>query len=263
MWVDEPPATTAPLALEAAEHAHRLDPTLPEVYASLGLISANYHWDWSKAEQHFQRALELNPSCSPARLWYAEFLAEMGRIDEALETIDRARAHDPRSSAVQATRAFVFLLGHRFDDAIAQAQLVLEIDPDYPMALIRLGLAYAGKGRYAEAVLAFQASMRAAPGLLDCASLLGYAYARAGNTREALRQLSELQRHADQRYVPAFLFANVYAGLGQYDQAIAAIEEEYNVRGWYLLLIKQTPHLDVLRSHPRFNALLRRMDFPG
>ena len=263
IWVDEPPADTLPLALDAAAHALQLDPNLPEAYASLGLITANYLWDWSKAERHFQRALELNPSCSPARHWYAEFLAEMGRIDEALETIERARTHVPLSSSIQATRAFVLVMGRRFDEAIAQAELVLLIDPDYLMALIRLGIAYGGNGRHTDAVRAFQQAVQAAPELLDCISLLGYAHARAGNTEEARQQLDELRRLAERRYVPAFLFANVYAGLGDPDQALAFIEKEYEARGWYLLLIRQAPQFDLLRSNPRFKTIMRRMNFPA
>lgn len=263
MWVDEPPAKTLPLALDAVNRALQLDPGLPEAYASLGLINANYLWDWSKAERHFQRALELNPGCSPARLWYAEFLAEMGRFDEALDTIERARVHDPLSPAVQATQAFVFWLARRFDDAIAQAEQVLDMDPNYPMALIRLGVACDGKGMHAEAVRAFLRAEEAAPGLLDCIALQGYAHARAGNTREALKQLERLRRLARRRYVPAFLFANVYLGLGDQEQALRFMEQEYEARGWYLLLIRHAPQFDPLRSHPRFKALVSRMNFPG
>jgi len=263
MWVDEPASNTLPLALAASEQAVRLDPDLPEAYVSLGLINANYLWDWSKAERHFQRALELNPGCSPARQWYAEFLAEMGRVEEALETIERARTYDPLSLPIQATLAFVLWLGRRFDEAIAQAEQVLEIDPDYPMALIRLGVACAGNGTYAEAVRALQRAKHAAPQLLDCTSLLGYVLARAGDRREALKQLGELRRLSRRRYVPAFLFANVYLGLGDHDQALRLMEQECDARGWYLLLIRQAPQFDPLRSHPRFQALMRRMDFPG
>ena len=262
MWLDEPPANTLPAALEAAQHALRLDPHLPEAYASLAVITANYIWDWPTAERHFQRALELNPSCSPARHWYAEFLAEMGRIDEALETIERARIHDPLSSSIQSTRAFVLFMGGQFDEAITQAELVLEIDRDYPMALIRLGVAYMGKCSWDDAIGTFQRAVDVAPELLDCRSLLGYALARSGNTPGALSQLDHLQRIAQRRYGPAFLFANVYAGLGEQDKAVAFMEQEYDARGWYLLLIRQAPHFDVLRSHPRFQALLRRMNFP-
>lgn len=263
MWVDAPSEHTLPLALEAAEQAVRLDPDLPEAYASLGVIHANYLWDWPKAEAHFQRALELNPGSSPARRWYAEFLAEMGRIDEALAVLEWARTHDPLSRGIQACRAFVLWLGRRFDEAIAEAELVLEIDPNYAMALIRLGAAYEGKGRHAKALEAFRRAEKAAPGLMDCISLQGYVQARAGEKREARKQLERLRRLASRQYVPTFLFANVCLGLGEHDKAVRFMEQEYDARGWYMLLTGQAPLYDPLRSHPRFQALVRLMNFPG
>jgi TolB-like protein/tetratricopeptide (TPR) repeat protein len=262
MWLDERPAKTIPLALEAVRRALELDPDLPEAHASVGVIAANYEWNWPKAERHFQLALELDSGCSPARHWYAEFLAEMGRIDEALETIERAQRHDPFSSSVQATRAFALLLGRRFDEAIAQARAVLEFDPDYPMALIRLGIAYACEGRYQESIEALDRAVRAAPELLDCKALLGYAQARAGNERAAIKELRDLRRLARQRYVPAFLFADIYMALGDDKRAVAAIEREYAARGWYLLLIKHGPQFDLLRANPTFQSLMQRMNFP-
>lgn len=263
MWSNTPPGKTFPLALDAAEKALELEPDLPEAHASLGLIHANYLWDWRKAERFFQRALELNPGCSQARQWYAEFLAEMGRVGEALLTIEPARVSDPLSSVVQSTRAFALLLGRRFDEAIEQAEQVLEIDGQYPMALIRLGLAYAGKGMYTDAIGVFGAAESAAPGLLDCISLQGYAYALAGNEQAALKRLGELQDLATTRYVPPFLFSGVYLGLGEYDEAVRFMEEEFDARGWYLLLLKHAHQFDPLRTLPRFQALVERMNFPA
>jgi TolB-like protein/Tfp pilus assembly protein PilF len=262
MWVDAPPGQTLPLALEAAQQALRLDADLPEAYASLGLIHANYVWDWAKAERYFQRAVELNPSRSSTLQWYAEFLAEMGRIDEALTILEPASRYDPLSRSIKATRAFALWLGRRFDEAIAEARAVLEIDSNYAMALIRLGVAYDGKGMYNEAAQAFRRAERAAPGLLDCGSLFGYACAQAGRKKEALEQLAKLRSLAKRRYVPAFLFANVCVGLRRYDEALTFIEKEYHSRGWYLLLLKESPLYDRLRSHSRFRSLIRRMNFP-
>jgi tetratricopeptide (TPR) repeat protein len=262
-WADQPSAATLPLALKAAQQALQLDPNLPEAYASLGLIDTYYSWDWASAERHFQKALSLNPGCSPARQWYAEFLAEMGRIDEALETIERAQRHDPLSRSIQATRAFVLLLGRRYDEAIAQAKRVLDLDPTYPMALIRLGIAYTGKGMNDAAVRTFQQAREAAPELLDCTALLAYANALAGNRREASQQLNQLRRRARQRYVPPFLFANICVAQGDYDRALHFIEEEYRSRGWYLLLIRHSPQFAPLQSHPRYKRLIRWMKFPG
>jgi tetratricopeptide (TPR) repeat protein len=248
--------------LRAAEKALQLDPDLPDAHASMGLIHANYLYDWRKAEGYFLRALELNPDCPPARQWYAEFLAQMGRIDEGLAVLEWAKTHDPLSRAMQATRAFVLWLGRRFDDAIAQAQEVLELDPSYAMALIRLGVAYEDKGLHSEALRAYRAAEKAAPELMDCISLQGHALARSGGTRAALKQLEKLRRLARRRYVPPFLFATVHLGLGEHDKALQWMEKEYDARGWYLLLLAQAPRFDPLRSHPRFQALLRQMNLP-
>ena len=80
---------------------------------------------------------------------------------------------------------------------------------------------------------------------------------------QALKQLDALRRLAKRRYVPAILFATVYVGLGEQEKAVRFMEKEYDARGWYLLLIKHGPQFDPLRSHPRFQALVRRMNFPG
>ena len=263
VWTKAPPSSTFPLALEAAEHALRLNPDLPDAHASLGLINASYLWNWGQADRQFRRALALNPSCSPARQWYAEFLAELGRFDEALSIIDAALVYDPLSRAIQATRAFVLVMARRFDEAIDQAEAVLDTDPAYPMALIRLGLAFAGKGEYGRAVRAFRRAASAAPELPACFGLLGYASGRAGDLPQALAALDKLHRFSNAGYVPKFPFGMVHLGLGDFDRSIDFMEAEYENRGWYLALLHKSPHLDPLRGNSRFDALVRRLEFPG
>lgn len=263
VWTEAPPSSTAPLALEAAERAIRLNPELPDAYASLGLIHATFVWDWAEADRNFRRALALNPSCSPAGQWYAEFLADMGRFDEALAVADAALVHDPLSRANQSTRAFVLWMARRFDAAIDQAEAVLDADPAYPMALIRLGTAQAGKGDYAQAVRAFRRASSAAPELPACLGLLGYALGRAGDVQQALAALEKLRRLKEARYVPAFPFALVHLGLGEWDTALRFMEDEFANRGWFLLLLNKAPQFDPLRGNARFDALVRRLKFPG
>jgi serine/threonine-protein kinase len=263
VWTEAPPSHAFPMALEAAEHALRLDPALPDAHASLGLINAYYLWDWREAEQRFRTALELNPSCSPAGAWYGEFLAVLGRVDEALSVIDAALRHDPLSRPIRAMRAFALWLGRRFDEAIEAAESVLDLDPAYPMALIRLGVAHAGLGDYAAAVRAFRRAAAAAPDLPACIGLLGYAHGLAGDVREAQAALGRLHRLTGSRYVPAYPFAMVHLGLGELDTAVQFIEQEFENRGWFVLLLNRAPHLDPLRGQARFDALVRRMQFPA
>jgi serine/threonine-protein kinase len=263
VWTEATPSSTFPLALEAAEHALRLNPDLPDAHASLGLIHATYHWNWEEADRRFRRALALNPGCSSASQWYAEFLAEMGRFEEAMAITDAALVYDPLSRAMQSTRAFVLWMAHRFDEAIDQAEAVLDTDPAYPMALIRLGVAHAGKGEYRQAVRALRRATAAAPELPAGHGVLGYACGLAGDQQQALAVLDRLGRMREGRYVPSFPFAMVHLGLGDWDNAVRYMEEEYEHRGWFLVLLNKAPQFAPLRGHPRFDALVRRLNFPS
>jgi hypothetical protein len=91
---------------------------------------------------------------------------------------------------------------------------------------------------------------------------LGYAYGGASQQREALKVLAQLRERAKKENVPRFAFALVHLGLGQNGKALLFLEEAYKQRDAWLITVKASPELDPLRSNPRFQALLRRMNFP-
>src|SRR5207302_4153478 len=78
-----PPQEAFSKAKEAALKAIEVDETLAEAHASLGFVHFHYGWDWPAAEKEFKRALVLNPQSVQAHLLYTEYLAGMGRYDEA------------------------------------------------------------------------------------------------------------------------------------------------------------------------------------
>ena len=96
----------------------------------------------------------------------------------------------------------------------------------------------------------------------SCAAFLAYAYAVAGKTRQALEILDELNEMPGQRRLPSYEIAAVHAALGRKDQAFAWLEKAYVERHPNLLGIKIAMVFDPLRSDPRFQDLLRRMNFP-
>ena len=91
LYAGASPRESWPRARDAIQRALALDPALAEAHTSLAYGTMLYEWDWASAEASFRRAIELNPSHSPAHHWYADFLAGRGRLDEALREI-RARA---------------------------------------------------------------------------------------------------------------------------------------------------------------------------
>ena len=91
---------------------------------------------------------------------------------------------------------------------------------------------------------------------------LGYAYAVAGRKGEARKLLDNLNSLSKQRYVSPYYIATIYAGLGDAGKAMEWLEKAYKDHTGWLAYVKFQPEFARLNSDPRFQALLRRMNFP-
>jgi Tfp pilus assembly protein PilF len=91
-------------------------------------------------------------------------------------------------------------------------------------------------------------------------AVLGAAYALAGRIGEAQKLVEELKKIAEKVYVPNFAFASIYAGLGEIDKAFDWYEKVIEERETSATIFYNLPLFDPLRSHPRYHALLRKMN---
>ena len=91
---------------------------------------------------------------------------------------------------------------------------------------------------------------------------IGHAYALAGRRDDALRILDELQSRAKQEPIPSAALASVCLGLGREEDSLDLLERALAEHGIELVWLRVGRRYDPLRPHPRFQALLRRMDFP-
>ncbi|MFL6255338.1 MAG: protein kinase domain-containing protein, partial [Pyrinomonadaceae bacterium] len=114
-YVEPPPAGAWEKAVAAALQAVEADDTLAEAHASLGFVKLYYERDWEGAERELSRAVELKPESAVARRWHAFNLSAMGRHDEAVAEIERAREAAPRSPVVATGVASVLFNAGRFD----------------------------------------------------------------------------------------------------------------------------------------------------
>ena len=89
---------------------------------------------------------------------------------------------------------------------------------------------------------------------------LANSYAVAGRRADALRVLDELKRWRDQRYVSPWGLASIYARLVEEGQALDWLERAYDEHDSTLVWLRVHPRFDPLRPHPRFAALLSRMN---
>jgi TolB-like protein/DNA-binding winged helix-turn-helix (wHTH) protein len=108
-----PSKDSFPKARTAAQKALALDPTLGEAQATLAYIEFEYDWDWAAAERDFRKALQLNPGYPTAHQWFGQYLAAMGRFDEAVAELKRAQELDPVSVSIQTNVGRVFRYARR------------------------------------------------------------------------------------------------------------------------------------------------------
>src|SRR5262249_3191042 len=165
-----------PKAREAAVKALELDEALAEAHASMALVEMMSDWDWTSAEQGFQRAIKLNGAYSPARQWYAKLLTALGRHEEALAEIKQAQELDPLSLITGAVVGFVYYYARQYDQVIYHSQKNLELDPHFTLTYWPLGWAYQQKGMYREAIATFDNAASLSGGSTKMVSDLGYTY---------------------------------------------------------------------------------------
>ena len=151
----------------------------------------------------------------------------------------------------------VYVNSHRPDEAIRDLLETLEANPRFELAIQLLGHAYLQKGMNDQAIDAFRRAA-ALNGVRDSAHL-AYAYAVTGHRTDAQRLIETLVATDRSRYLPPFHIALAYAGLGDKDAAFRWLERGYVEHASFMDGIKVTPGFDVLRSDPRFAALLARM----
>jgi tetratricopeptide (TPR) repeat protein len=214
------------------------------------------------AEKEFKRAIELNPGYATAHQWYAECLSVMGRHKEAIAEAKRAQELDPLSLMINAIGGRVFFYARRYDEAIAQCRRTLELNPGFYPAHLFLAWAYEQEKQYAEAISEYQKAI--APGQSNplLAAELARGYAAAGKRTEALTIISQMGELSKRRYVSSYVIAQIYTALGDTGRAFQWLEKAYQERDSQLAWLKAEPGFDRLRSDPRFQDLLRRMNFP-
>jgi len=256
-----PSKETLARAKAAAAAVVVFDDELAEGHTSLGFVKAYLDWNWSGAEKEFLRALELNPGYWITRYWYGIFLTSIGRYDEAEEQIRYGMELEPLSPVVMHGAAWNALALHRYESSIERCMRGLESDPDSFLVRFWLGLVYGMQARHQEAIHEFQMAVDLCNGGVSyIVGGLGHAHALAGNRQEAIRIIEELLEPAKRKPIDLGAVAAVYAGLADADQALTYLEKAVDARGMTGLLLKTDPRYDALRSHPRFQQLLKRMN---
>jgi TolB-like protein/Tfp pilus assembly protein PilF len=249
-------------ALAAARKALELDDRLAEAHVVLADDIFYFDWQWSRGEAEFRRAMEMDPGSVDAVMHYAICLEVVGRYDEAIAVMERAHQFDPLSPVVNTFLGGAMYAGHQDDRAIEQFRKTIELEPTDARAYGSLGDVYESLGRHEEAVAAYLKERSLSGDAAEGVQALRDAY-RAGGIRGYWRKYLEHQRETAKReHVSPVTFASIYAHLNEKEQELEWLEKAYQQHTPALYQLKESRTWDSLRSDPRFQDLLRRMNFP-
>jgi serine/threonine-protein kinase len=243
---------TMPKAKAAAQKALDIDHTLAEAHTSMALVKFWYDWDWAKAEEAFQRALELRSAYPRAFQWYAEFLSAMQRHEEAITFIQKALDLDPLSVHITWHVGKIHFLARDYDAAIAQCQKALEMDANFSPAFGVLRRVYELQGKAEETLAEME---RISGKNLNRVNALRQAYEQSGWQGIWQKQLE----WAKAQDTPPLRYAELYTQTGNFDRAFDWLEKACQQRSSSLVYLNVFASFDPLRSDKRFKALLKKI----
>jgi len=251
------PEEAATLAWSEVSIALGIDENLAEGHISRATLLADFDWNWPAAEADFQKALELNSNSAIGHHWYARYLAQLGRTEEALKENSAAEKLDPLSPVILTSKAKILWVAHRYEEAIDQCRRSLDLEGNFAPTFSTLGQAAVHNKQFPEGIDAakrfVEMSNRSGWAKLE----LAYAYAVAGNKVESDRIVNEVTSQGE-AFSP-YDRATICAVWRDTDGAFQWLEKAIEQRSVDAIWIRVDPRLDPVRSDPRFTQVLARL----
>lgn len=253
------PDQSYPKARAAALKALQLDSTLGEAHAALATILSDHDHNWAGAEREFRRALDLNPGYAITHQWRSENLSWMGRHQEALDEIERARQLDPLSPSINASSGSALYMARKFDQSIEVLRKTVEMYPDFAYAHSRLGYSYLAVGKIADGKTEFETALRLSNRNPNYLTGIGRSLGLGGKRDDARQVAGQMVAASRARNVSPFAVALVYTSTGDKERALDFLEKAFREQDDNINALNVEPALDPLRNESRFQTLTQRL----
>jgi eukaryotic-like serine/threonine-protein kinase len=250
------PAEGAALARKAAKAALAIDDNA-DAQLALAHVSFTSDWNWAAAESAFRRALDLNPSFSEARNRFSKFLSAAGRTQESLEEARRGLQLDPLSLEMHEALAMALYYDRKYKEALDTIASIAAVGEQSPTLLGRIHSALGDQSAALRYISAGYTRTRN-PALLAERGRLEALMGRRDRASAIVAELRHLRETGNSYLFPGDI-AFVLIALGSTDEALQALEVAVQERASRVLWLRVDPRVDAIRSHARFQKLLRRI----
>jgi len=253
-----PPSIAMPLIYENLDKAFELDPEFAGSHFTNATFGVWAEWNWDKGEKEFLKALGINPNDAMSRIYYAHLLAILQRFDEALVQGQLAVELDPMNPLILALFAPVLISVDDWETALDYLERALKIDPNNFFALGNFDMVAYQCSEYDKAIEALIMYMPLADNIRKNIEKV---YTELGIDSAYEEFLSQMELLALNNYVSFFDLAARYLLLGQNDRALDWFENGLEMHDPNMPYITTGIfNTDPLEDNPRFIAILEKMN---
>jgi TolB-like protein/Flp pilus assembly protein TadD len=245
-----------------ADKALEIDDTIAESHTAKASAWLFYEWKWKAAYDALQKAIRLNPGLMEIYQLLAVYYIVIEQREQGLEIMEEAIKIDPLSPIVNFYLGEMYIFNERYDDAIAQANKMLQMNPNMRVAVEMKGWATGMQGNWQEALKFFEEVYRLTNHPLKGVSGLGVAYAKLGMREEAI----ECIRKVEQRQVEepdAVLdgdLLGIWYNLGDLDKAFYYLEQCIEKRMAAINFWLEFPAFKKMKEDPRYAELKKKAE---
>jgi tetratricopeptide (TPR) repeat protein len=180
----------------------------------------------------------------------------LGKYDESLASFDRAIEIEPTLADIRNNRGACLVAAGKIDDGINEVKKAMQLDPEFAWAHSHISYLYRMKGDHAASVTERTRAFELLDQPAD-AQRLREIFATGGWTaylRELVRtDWGKLGNSKTRR-------ASLLAELGEKEEALSQLSIGAEKGDDWLFSIKYDPAFDSLRSDPRFQAVLKKLN---
>ncbi|WP_207513808.1 adenylate/guanylate cyclase domain-containing protein [Longitalea luteola] len=255
------PHTAFEIGHQYADKALELDDTIAEGYIAKAMAYLYYEWKWQEAYDALQKAIELNPSEVAAYDLLGFYYVAQAQKAQAVKVLEQAEQIDPLSPGIIRSLGNMYIFQERFDDAVRQAEKLLEMNPEMRSAIELKAWAIGMKGDWHAALELFKEVHRLTNHPLKGIMGLGVCYARLGmmdKAMECVHKLEKRQQEEPDSVVDGDLAA-VWLGIGDLDKTFHYLNECIDKRMGPVACFIEYPPYKVVKADPRFEGLKQRM----
>ncbi|MCS3799466.1 adenylate/guanylate cyclase domain-containing protein [Niastella sp. OAS944] len=255
------PHTAFEIGHQYADKALELDGTIAEGHIAKAMAFLYYEWKWQQAYDALQKAIELNPSRVEAYDLLGFYYIAHNEKPQAVKVLEQAEQIDPLSPTIIRSLGMMYMFSERFDDAVRQAEKLLEMNPEMRSAIELKAWAIGMRGDWQTSLELFKEVHRLTGHPLKGLMGLGVAYARCGMMDKALECVHklELRQQEEPDSVVDGDLAAVWLGIGDIEKVFSYLNECIDKRMGPVACFIEYPPYKVVKADPRYNELKKRM----